>query len=58
MKYVSGLAESINGLYKNELIHDQGSWTSARDVEFAYLAVDAPVGHKCLLEELDYTTSQ
>jgi transposase InsO family protein len=33
--YDNALAEAINGLYKAELIHRQGSWKSFEAVEFA-----------------------
>ena len=31
------LAETVNGLYKAELIHAQGPWTSVGEVELATL---------------------
>ena len=34
---VNALAESFNGLYKWELIHQQGPWRGLDDVEFATL---------------------
>jgi transposase InsO family protein len=33
----STLAETINGLYKAELIHRQGPWRTFEDVEYATL---------------------
>ena len=35
--YDNALAESINGLYKAEVIHRRGSWRTIEDVEFATL---------------------
>ena len=37
---INALAESVNGLYKTELIYgpDQGPWRSVEDVELATLA--------------------
>jgi len=35
--YDNALAESFNGLYKTELIHRRGPWTSADDAEWATL---------------------
>jgi len=35
--YDNALAESINGLYKAELIHNRGPWRGLKDVEFATL---------------------
>jgi len=32
---INALAESFNGLYKNELIHRRGPWKNAEDVEWA-----------------------
>lgn len=36
--YDNALAETVNGLYKNELIHRQGPWRGAADVEVATAA--------------------
>lgn len=33
----NALAESINGLYKAEVIHRRGPWRNVEDVEFATL---------------------
>jgi transposase InsO family protein len=35
--YDNGLAETINGLYKTEVIHRRGLWRSFDAVEFAML---------------------
>ncbi|QDH26010.1 hypothetical protein D5366_10955 [Neokomagataea tanensis] len=35
--YDNALAETINGLYKTELIYRQGPWKGKRDVELATL---------------------
>ena len=35
--YDNALAETINGLYKAELIHRQGPWRTFEDVEYATL---------------------
>jgi putative transposase len=35
--YDNALAETINGLYKAEVIHRRGPWRSFEDVEFATL---------------------
>ena len=35
--YDNALAETINGLYKTELIHKRGPWRTVDDVEFATL---------------------
>jgi transposase InsO family protein len=51
---INALAETINGLYKTEVIHRRGPWRSFEAVEFATLEwVDwfndrrllAPIGH-------------
>lgn len=36
--YDNALAETVNGLYKNELVHRQGPWRSADDIEVATAA--------------------
>jgi len=36
--YDNALAETINGLYKTEVIRQQGPWRNIEDVEFATLA--------------------
>jgi len=35
--YDNALAETINGLYKNELVHRQGPWRNMQDLEMATL---------------------
>ena len=37
--YDNALAETINGLYKAEVIHRRGPWRSFEAVEFATLGV-------------------
>jgi putative transposase len=36
--YANALAETVNGLYKAELIHRQGPWTTTEQVELATAA--------------------
>ena len=36
--YDNALAETVNGLYKNELVHRQGPWRTADDIEVATAA--------------------
>ena len=36
--YDNALAETVNGLYKNELIHRRGPWRTADDIEVATAA--------------------
>ena len=36
--YDNALAETVNGLYKTEVIRQQGPWRNIEDVEFATLA--------------------
>lgn len=40
--YDNALAETINGLYKTELVHRQGPWRNMQDLEMAIVA-DLPV---------------
>jgi transposase InsO family protein len=35
--YDNALAETINGLYKTELVHRQGQWCNMQDLEMATL---------------------
>tara|TARA_R110002072_G_scaffold234281_1_gene391861 strand:- start:10053 stop:10322 length:270 start_codon:yes stop_codon:yes gene_type:complete len=35
--YDNALAETINGLYKTELVHRQGPWRNMQDLEIATL---------------------
>lgn len=50
--YDNALAESINGLYKAELIHRRGPWRSLEAVEFATLEWVAWFNHRRLLEPI------
>lgn len=53
--YDNALAETVNGLYKAELIHSQ-SWASCAEVEWATLAWVYWWNNHRLHEALDYTT--
>ena len=50
--YDNALAETINGLYKAELIHRRGPWRSFEAVEFATLAWVDWFNHRRLLEPI------
>jgi transposase InsO family protein len=52
--YDNALAETINGLYKAELIHRRGSWKSREAVELATLEWVAWFNHHRLLEPIGY----
>jgi transposase InsO family protein len=52
--YDNALAESINGLYKAELIHRRGPWRSLEAVEFATLEWVAWFNHRRLLEPIGH----
>ena len=52
--YDNALAETINGLYKAELIHRRGPWKSMESVELATLEWVAWFNHQRLLEPLGY----
>ena len=56
--YDNALAETVNGLYKAELIHAQGPWTSVGEVELATLRWVHWWNTKRLHEALDYEVSQ
>ena len=56
--YDNALAETVNGLYKAELIHAQGPWTSVGEVELATLRWAHWWNTKRLHEALDYATPQ
>jgi len=51
---VNALAETINGLYKAELIHRRGSWQSQESVELATLEWVAWFNRQRLMEPLGY----
>jgi hypothetical protein len=50
--YDNALAETINGLYKAELIHRRGPWRSFEPVEFATLEWVDWFNHRRLLEPI------
>jgi transposase InsO family protein len=52
--YHNALAETINGLYKTELIRRCGPWRNIDDVELATLRWVHWFNHKRLLEPLGY----
>jgi transposase InsO family protein len=52
--YDNALAETINGLYKAELIHRRGSWKSREAVELATLEWVAWFNHHRLLGSIGY----
>ena len=52
--YDNALAETINGLYKAELIHRRGSWKNAEAVELATLEWVAWFNHHRLLAPIGY----
>ncbi|MDC7106590.1 integrase core domain-containing protein, partial [Corynebacterium striatum] len=56
--YDNALAETVNGLYKAELIHARGPWTSVGEVELATLRWVHWWNTKRLHEALDYATPQ
>ena len=52
--YDNALAETINGLYKAELIHRRGPWKSRESVELATLEWVSWFNHHRLLEPIGY----
>jgi putative transposase len=52
--YDNALAETINGLYKSELIHLRGPWKTKAAVEMATLEWVAWFNNKCLLSSIGY----
>ena len=50
--YDNALAETINGLYKTEVIHRQGPWRNVDDVEYATLEWVDWFNHRRLLEPI------
>jgi putative transposase len=50
--YDNALAETINGLYKTEVIHRRGPWKSFEAVEFATLEWVDWFNHRRLLEPI------
>jgi putative transposase len=54
--YDNALAETINGLYKAELIHRRGPWKTKEAVELATLEWVSWFNHHRLLEPIGYIT--
>jgi transposase InsO family protein len=54
--YDNTLAETINGLYKTEVIHRRGPWRSLETVEFATLEWVDWFNHRRLLEPIGNVT--
>ena len=54
--YDNALAETINGLYKAEVIHRRGPWRSFEAVEFATLEWVDWFNHRRLLEPMRIPT--
>mgnify|MGYP002724476268 CR=1 FL=1 len=54
--YDNALAETVNGLYKAELIHAKPAWPSTTEVEFETLKWVHWWNHERLHEALDYQT--
>ncbi|EDT04456.1 ISBt3 transposase subunit protein [Burkholderia ambifaria IOP40-10] len=52
--YDNALAETINGLYKTELIHRRAPWRTRESVELATLEWVAWYNHHRLMEPLGY----
>src|SRR5690606_5043261 len=52
--YDNALAETINGLYKTEVIHRRGPWRNADQVEYATLEWVDWFNNRRLLEPLGY----
>ena len=52
--YDNALAETINGLYKAELIHRRASWKTKESVELATLEWVSWFNHHRLLEHIGY----
>ena len=52
--YDNALAETINGLYKTEVIHRRGPWKSREAVELATLEWVAWYNHERLMQPLGY----
>ncbi len=50
--YDNALAETINGLYKTEVIHPNGPWRNVDEVEFATLVWVDWFNHRRLLEPI------
>jgi putative transposase len=52
--YDNALAETINGLYKTEVIRHRGPWKQIEDVEYATLEWVDWFNHRRLLEPIGY----
>ena len=52
--YDNALAETINGLYKAELVHRRGPWKSREAVELATLEWVSWFNHRRLLSSIGY----
>ena len=52
--YDNALAETINGLYKAEVIHQRGPWKTREAVELATLEWVSWFNHHRLLEPIGY----
>ena len=52
--YDNALAETINGLYKTEVIRHRGPWKNSEDVEFATLEWVDWFNNRRLLEPIGY----
>ena len=52
--YDNALEETINGLYKTELIHPRSSWKTRESVEIATLQWVHWFNHQRLLEPIGY----
>jgi putative transposase len=52
--YDNALAETINGLYKSEVIHRRGPWKNIEAVEYATLVWVDWFNHRRLLEPIGY----
>ena len=52
--YDNALAETINGLYKTELIHKRGPWKNRESVELATLNWVSWFNHQRLLGSIGY----
>jgi len=52
--YDNALAETINGLYKTELIHRRGPWKTKESLELATLEWVHWFNHQRLLEPIGY----
>jgi putative transposase len=54
--YDNAMAETINGLYKTEVIRHRGSWKQIEDVEYATLEWVDWFNHRRLLEPIGYVS--